>query len=164
MTVEPTYLISGFSGNAWVIGRLTEDFTHADSLLVPAYGGNCLNWVLGHVLISRHRVLHLLALDPLWTAEKIDLYETGSEPIEGRRALSFEGLMADLAGTTEQITGGLGEKSFADMARELPKKSEGQDPQTVGQALLGLYWHESYHIGQMELLRRVAGKMEKVFG
>jgi len=164
MTVETTYLISGFSGNAWVVGRLTEDLSHADSLLVPHYGGNCLNWILGHVLISRHRVLKLLALEPLWTTAEIPLYETGSEPIDEGRALFFERLMADLAASTERIAGGLEGKSFADMAQELPKKSEDQDPQTLGQALLGLYWHESYHIGQMELLRRVAGKTEKVFG
>ena len=43
MTVEPDYLISGFSGNAWVINRLTEGLIHADSLLVPSYGGNIVN-------------------------------------------------------------------------------------------------------------------------
>jgi uncharacterized damage-inducible protein DinB len=164
MTVEPEYLISGFSGNAGVVGRLTEDITHIDSLLVPSYGGNNLNWILGHIVLARHRVLKLLELEPLWEEEKLALYETGSERITEAQAVALESLLADLETTSGQIASVLGDKSFADMALALPSESEDQPPSTLGQTLLGLYWHESYHIGQMELLRRVAGKKEKVFG
>jgi hypothetical protein len=33
---------------------------------------------------------------------------------------------------------------------------------TVGQRVLGLYFHETYHVGQLELLRQLAGTGDKV--
>jgi hypothetical protein len=33
---------------------------------------------------------------------------------------------------------------------------------TVGQRLFGLYFHQTYHIGQTELLRQLAGVNDKV--
>lgn len=164
MTVEPDYLISGFSGNAWVINRLTEGLIHADSLLVPSYGGNNLNWIFGHIILSRHRVLELLDLDPIWNEETMSLYETGSERITADKAVQLETLHTDLETTSDRIGNALEGKSLADMAFQLQLETDAQPPPTLGQELLGLYWHESYHIGQLELLRRVAGKTEKVFG
>ena len=164
MTVEPAYLINGFSGNAWVVSRLTEDLTHADSLLVPSYGGNNLNWILGHVVLARHRVLKLLKLEPVWDEDFLALYETGTERITEENAVDLATLLADLKTTSDRIASALGEKKFVDMAISMPPESEDRPPPTLGEKLLGLYWHESYHIGQFELLRRVAGKTEKVFG
>jgi uncharacterized damage-inducible protein DinB len=33
---------------------------------------------------------------------------------------------------------------------------------TLGQLIFFLFWHESYHVGQPEYLRQLAGKDDKV--
>jgi hypothetical protein len=36
------------------------------------------------------------------------------------------------------------------------------DDQTVGKQITFLQWHETYHLGQLEPLRQLAGKNDKV--
>ena len=37
------------------INRNLDDLTHEDSVFIPEPAGNCINWVLGHIVIgSRH--------------------------------------------------------------------------------------------------------------
>ena len=43
-----------YKTNHWVVTNQTDDLTHDDSLLQLPFRGNCLNWILGHILVSRH--------------------------------------------------------------------------------------------------------------
>jgi uncharacterized damage-inducible protein DinB len=45
------------------------------------------------------------------------------------------------------------------MAREITVRER---KTTVGQRVFFLYFHESYHVGQTELLRQLAGKNDKI--
>jgi hypothetical protein len=36
------------------------------------------------------------------------------------------------------------------------------NPRPLGGFLAFLDWHESYHVGQLELLRQLAGKVDKI--
>ena len=155
--INPEIPANGFEGNVFVTSKLIADLTHQESLLVPEFGGNCLNWVLGHLIVSRHRALKMLDREPLWTQEQLERYETGSEPITAETALPFDQMMVVFANCAEHIAEALRNLSEEDMSA-----SHGES--TVGQRIMGLYWHESYHIGQFELFRRLAGKTEKVFG
>lgn len=158
--MNPEWLASGFEGNGRVIARLTADLTHADSLLVPDFGGNCLNWVLGHLLVSRNRVLSLLGEPPILPPEQAARYETGSPPItaaDDPDVLPLEHLLDGVARSGQTIGAALRRTSAAEL--EAP---HAETP--PGRMLLGLYWHEAYHIGQMALFRRLAGHTEKVFG
>jgi hypothetical protein len=48
-------------------------------------------------------------------------------------------------------------------AEELAQLTEFQGSErAVGQALAGLHWHETYHTGQLELLRQLAGKNDAI--
>jgi hypothetical protein len=157
--INPGWLAIDMERNHRVITRLTDGLTHADSLLVPPSGGNCLNWVLGHIAVSRDRMLALVGAAPLWDASTAAPYVTGSEPLTAESAgvLPLERLLADLAASSEALITALRGKSPDDMLAEV-------DGAPVGQVVLGLFWHETYHIGQLEQLRRLAGKTEKVFG
>ena len=48
-----------FETNYWVVTNQTKGLTHEDSLLQLPFRGNCLNWVLGHCLVSRESVLKM---------------------------------------------------------------------------------------------------------
>ena len=148
-----------FKTNHWVVTHQTDGLTHEDSLLQLPFRGNCLNWVLGHCLVSRQRVLEMLGIQGSWTEEEIARYKFDSDPItsaDDPGILSFERLMADFETTQEQIADGFAEISDQQLAE---KNEQGR---TVAERILFLAWHEGYHLGQTEYLRQLAGKDDKI--
>lgn len=148
------------STSQYVITRQTEGITHEDSIQQLPFRGNCMNWVLGHIISSRGRMLKLLEKEPVLTEEENGHYESGSEPItDDTYALQFERLMDMLRQTTEQITTAVNESSEEFLA-EVVDDEKGS---TRLDALSGLIWHETYHVGQFEYLRQAVGKNDKIF-
>jgi len=138
----------------------TEGLTHADSLLQLPFRGNCLNWVLGHIIVGRNRVLKLLEEAPVWEESEAARYDTGSEPITGdEQALPLAKLLRDLDESQQQITDALGRLPPEPLA-EVVDTGRGEAP--LGKTVAGLHWHETYHTGQLELLRQLAGKNDAV--
>jgi DinB superfamily len=147
-------LDQAFKTNHWLIHQLVDGLNHADSIVQPPYQGNCLNWVLGHIIVSRNRVLKLLEVIPVWSDDEINLYDTGSKPITGdEQGIKFEDQLATLDFAQDRIQTALGEIG-SDQLDLVVETSRGIKP--VGKHISGLNWHETYHIGQLELLREIA--------
>ncbi len=90
----------------------------------------------------------------MWNEEEIGLYKTGSAPItDAKQGLMLGRLLADLDETQELIVARLGQISPEDLA-EIVDTRFGERP--VGQHIAGLHWHETYHTGQLEILRELA--------
>jgi len=159
--VSPEQLSNSFALNVRIIKRQTEGLTHADSLLQPPSSGNCLNWVLGHIVLSQQRVLRLLGEEPAVADDVIGRYETGSDPVtdEADAALTLEDLLDALDRTQARVAAGLARITPEELAKEI---QIGEHTTTVGQRLFGLYFHMTYHTGQTELLRQLAGTKDKV--
>jgi hypothetical protein len=148
-----------FKTNHWVFAHQCDGLTHDDSLLQLPFRGNCLNWVLGHVLVSRQNALKLMGIPVTWTDGEIARYKYDSEPItsaDDPDILHFDRLVADFERTQEQLADGFAEISEAQLAE---KDDRGR---TVADRLLFIAWHEGYHLGQTEYLRQLAGKDDKV--
>src|SRR5208283_3320690 len=62
------------------INRNLQDLSNEDTLVLPEGGGNCLNWVLGHVVSARGMVLMLAGTPPTLTGERLAPYRRGSHP------------------------------------------------------------------------------------
>lgn len=141
----------------YALGANTAEVTHDDSLDQPQKGGNCLNWVVGHIVATRNQTLGLLGKEPIWSDEKASRYRRGGEPINGpeEAVVPFEEILADFNASQEAIVAGLGEITDEELDVLVPWFGE-QSPKSV--ALAGLVFHETYHLGQTGLLRRVAGK------
>ena len=157
---DSTVLIELFNRTHWVIKHQAEGLTHADSLLQPPGAGNCFNWVLGHIITGRNSTLIALGEPPIWDDDDLAHYKRESEPItNGKQALPFEKLLNDLDQTQSQIIAVLEQAS-----PEIFKQMVENDPneRSVGQRVAFLHWHETYHTGQLELLRSLAGKTDKV--
>lgn len=150
-------VISQYFGlNYRIIQRQIEGLTHADSLRQLPFRGNCLNWVLGHIVASRNNALILLGETPVWCDEEAVAYVSESEPItSGENAQRLEKIVEALNRSQEQITAALDRISSTDLETIAGER-------TVGEQLAGLYWHEAYHTGQTEYLRQLAGKNDKV--
>jgi len=139
-----------------VIHRQLNGLTQADSLLQPPFRGNCLNWVLGHIVFNRGSILTLLGEDIPWTTEESDRYMRNSEPVTNEKdALPLERLLNGLEESQARILSGLQKVSAEKLAIV-------SDDRTVAEQIAFLQWHETYHVGQLEPLRQLAGKNDKV--
>jgi uncharacterized damage-inducible protein DinB len=153
-------IASYMNTNNYVIQKQTEGLSHADSVVQLPFRGNCMNWVLGHIVSSRGDMLEILGGEPPLTAEENALYETRSEPITNvEDGLPLERLLAGLEESGEQVQALLAEAS-PDTLLQIFNEERGS---TRLDALLGLIWHETYHAGQFEYLRQAAGTNDRVF-
>lgn len=160
--VDPQVLIFLFAQNVSVIHMQTSGLTQEDSLLQLPFRGNCLNWVLGHVLATRYKFMTALGIDPVWTDAQRAVYDTGSEPITAENcdsAFQLEALLADLDESQARLEVFLRGKTLEDMNAPSPRPN-----MSWGQRLAFLAWHEAYHAGQTEYLRQLAGKNDRIIG
>ncbi|MCB0130546.1 MAG: DinB family protein [Caldilineaceae bacterium] len=144
--------------NLNVVQAQSADLTHADSLLQLPFRGNCLNWVLGHIIAYRSVMCTLLEVEPTWDAAAYTRYNRDSEPISrANDGVPLTQMLTDLATAQDLLLSRLAELSDAD----LEKIPQG-DKRNVGEQLAFLSWHETYHVGQTEYLRQLAGKDDKI--
>lgn len=152
---NPKKLAQSFQTTHWLIGKFVEGMTHEESMARPSFRANTFNWVLGHIVVGRHRVLKLLDEAAVLEERELAVYETGSAPqAEGATAVSLERLLTALDETQKRIEHGLEAAGPEALAAVYDEKRQ----QTVGERIAGLHWHETYHTGQLEIVRQVSGE------
>jgi hypothetical protein len=139
--------------------RLSVDgVSHAESLIQPT-AGNCLNWVVGHLLAVYHHALPLLRQEPVLPAETLKRYDRGSRPIhDAADAIELSTLMAAWDECSRRYDAGLAELSPDVLSSPAPRSPTNDPNETIGSLLSTISWHQAYHAGQTGLLRRVVGK------
>lgn len=161
--IDAKLLLEVAERNYRTLQRQINGLTHEQSLLQPPFRGNCLNWVVGHLVTSRERMLLLVDEEAVWTPDQRMRYERGSEPVtDGNNALHFEQIVADLEISHGRLVSRL--QSIPPEALDVRKVPYNlpADPEPVWDWLQFLLWHETYHIGNTELLRQLAGTNDKV--
>lgn len=158
--LSPQDLSEAFARNVMIIKMQTEGLTHEDSLRQLPFNGNCLNWVLGHIAMYRDQILTMLGESPIMDGQGIR-YQTDSDPMTEADAqtCSLEELLTWIDHTQERLSAALLSMDEAALSRELTR---GERKTTVSKQLFFGYFHESYHVGQTELLRQLAGKNDKI--
>ena len=159
--ITTTDIIQGLERNLGIIKAQTEGLTHADSLLQLPFRGNCLNWVLGHIADNRNTMLRILGEEAILREAHAARYGYDSEPVCGDAddILTLEQLLAALEQSQSALSASLLKITEEELARE---EQSFLGTSTLGQLIFFLFWHESYHAGQPEYLRQLAGKDDKV--
>ena len=139
----------------------TAGLTQADSLIQPQPSGNCMNWVLGHILESQVSMLTLLGGSSPVDPAQLEIYRRESQPItaEGPGVLPIERLLEGLDAVSTAIRERLSQMAPPEFERPI---QQGERTFTVGWRFLFLHFHYTYHLGQLELLRQLAGHGEKI--
>ena len=159
MSITPALLITPLQSNHYVILKQAQGVTHEQSIQKPLYAVNCFNWVLGHILQHRDIMLELLDEPAVMPPDEAEYYKAGSKPIEeGDTVTPFPRLMDMLTVSQERLMAKLGSID-AEALSKLP--SSGGD-NTIGSRLNRLVWHETYHVGQTEYTRQIAGKQDRI--
>lgn len=159
--ITATDLIGALERNLGIIKAQTHGLSHVDSQLQLPFRGNCLNWVLGHIAANRNTMLRFLGEEAILSEAHVKRYEFNSEPVCGDAGdiLTLEQLLMVLGQGQSALTAKLQKMTVEELAREVQSFL---GTTTLGQFIFYLYWHESYHTGQTEALRQLAGKNDKV--
>lgn len=144
-----------------LIKSQTAGLTQADSLIQPRPSGNCLNWVLGHILDSQALLLAELGGTSPVDRAGLAVYTRESQPItaDSPEVWQLERLLESLDSVHAALVDRLGEMSAVDFERQV---LVGERSHPLGWRLFFLHFHLTYHTGQLELLRQLAGHTEKI--
>lgn len=153
--MNPKTLIDLYSMTHRVIKLQTGGVTHEESLMQTPFGGNCMNWVVGHVMANRTNVETLMDLPTVWSLEEAQRYRRGSAPVTGSEedgeVYSLDKMLHDLDRSQTQIV-----EALEGMTPEDMEQAKGDS--TLGERLAFFYFHETYHSGQLEIFRQLVGK------
>jgi hypothetical protein len=128
----------------------TQSVTHVESVWQPPFGGNSINWVMGHLVVSRCNFLMLLDVPSIWTMDQCLRFIPGSSPVTGEvDSVPFESLRSAFSRTQDQLMSALDQASDELLGQI-------KEDRTVAESLVYYQSHEAEHAGQLELLCRLA--------
>ena len=153
-------LIQGFGAAERVLALNLAGVTHEESLVAPDAGGNCVNWIAGHLLASRGRILTLLGGEAVLSEEEMQPYRRGAKGFAPASALPLGRLTDGLQRSGNEILERLASLPEGSLDEMLDPSTFPVPPEipTRGALISFLLFHESYHGGQIGLLRRMLGK------
>ena len=148
------------AGMIQTVVRVNVDgLTQEESLVQPSPGGNCLNWVVGHLACIYNKFLPMVGQEPVMEAEALKRYDRGAPPIrDAAEALELRDLLIAFDKATERVIAGLASLSPEALDRKAPESPSGNPNETVRSLLSTIFFHQAYHAGQTGILRRIAGK------
>ncbi len=143
---------TAFGGNLRLLELNGAGVTEALAALRPANGVASAAWILGHLVMTRHRVLTLLGQivpqDPAWEQH----YARGGPGATAH--LPWSELVAAFRATDQTFKATF--QGLEDWDRPTLNPALGAE-QPLEQVLAFLYMHECYHLGQIGIIRKLHG-------
>lgn len=126
------------------------------SLVQPLAGGNCANWMLGHLTAVQNGVMGLVGDAPVWDDPRLAQPSSFFAPItRAEQALDWDTMVGRFLDSSDRCIAGVGALTEAQMAVPVADPFGGATPR--GQLLALLSFHQAYHVGQLGTARRLAG-------
>ncbi len=142
-----------------VIHRNVEGIGEEEGWWSPEPGGNCLNWIVGHIVATRGGILGALGGKPVWSPEEENAYVRGAPSMrEAGAAHSLASILAALDESQSRIASRIAATSEADFAAAPLPDFNAFKAASLGELLVLFHFHESYHAGQTGILRRLLGR------
>lgn len=134
------------------------EVTQEESLIQPRSEGNCLNWIVGHLVCIYDKVLPLLGQEPVM-GEALKRYDRGAPPLrDPAEARDLRELLAAWSEASRRFDAGLEALRPEVLDRPAPVSPGNNPDETVRSLLSVILFHQAYHVGQTGVLRRVIGK------
>lgn len=142
-----------------VVQLNVDGITQEESLIRPAPGGNCLNWVVGHLLATYDQMLPLLGQKPVMEEGALQRYARGTPPLENpAEALDLQVLLTAWNDANDRVDAGLAGVTPELLDKPVSKSPSNNPNETIRSLLPTVLFHQAYHAGQTGILRRIAGK------
>jgi uncharacterized damage-inducible protein DinB len=152
---EPT-LVHQVRFSQLILLKNLEDITPEQSLIAPDPGGNCLNWVIGHICHARNGMVTILRGAGHLPDEALALYKRGGK-FSTENAIGLGLLVTHHAAMQQQLVDGLSDLDAERFASPAPFSPVDDPNETIGSLLTKMVAHEFYHAGQAGVLRRLLG-------
>lgn len=151
--IEPESLITMYQYNIRILEKQLSSLTEEQGLTIV--GGYNINWLLGHIVSGRQRVLERAGLAHIWTPEQRSHYINGSTPQEkeGPGVQRLETLLETLKHSQTLIEDGLRRMTPEQFAAE----TEFPQDRNVAGRFLYLQFHEAFHVGQIVVIAQALG-------
>lgn len=140
--MTPTDLKMLFSMNHSLLTKNLDGVTDSVALARPG-PGNAIAWSLGHVVYWRQSILGMIGAAPVWSEGEAEGFKGTSRDLPATIDRPWDQLCTAYHESHRRLM-----EAFAQMT-ELPAE--------VAKGLAQLQCHETYHIGQVAMARRVAG-------
>ncbi len=152
--ITAEHIIAAYARNLALLKPQVDGVSHAESLAQPPVPGNCMNWVIGHILAYRNRVLRILGQAPVFDEVTAARYARDSKPVKGDEPGIgiFEDMLEDLQASQDVVAAGI--RALTPEAAQVTH-TYGQNTLSAAEWMLFLMRHESYHVGNLEMLREV---------
>jgi hypothetical protein len=152
----------GFERNVSIIHAQADGLTHEQSLTQTQYNVNCFNWVVGHIITSRHVLVTSLGAGAPFDDARLAAYQRESEPItaDGPGVVPFDDLLSMLDVIQETFDALFGSATDEWLAEETQVAPDRMSPR-LSQAMFYLF-HDTFHTGQTEMLRQMSGYDDKI--
>jgi uncharacterized damage-inducible protein DinB len=131
-----------FSMNDSLLSRNLEGMTEHDALAKPGEG-SAIAWNLGHIVYWRQAVLGMLGGTPLWSEGEAEGFKGTSRELPATIDRAWLELLAAYRESHRRLL-----RALEVSAEPVPDVMKGASQ---------LQGHETYHIGQIALARRVLG-------
>jgi len=136
-----------------------EGLTQEESLIHPEPAGNCLNWIVGHLLCVYNDVLPMVDQEPVMPKDTLKRYGRGTPPLRNAdEALPLSELVAKCEEAVKRLENGLGALTPERLDSPAPFSPTQNPKETVRSLLAIVAFHQAYHVGQTGVLRRITGK------
>ncbi|HJO26372.1 MAG TPA: DinB family protein [Planctomycetota bacterium] len=156
MTAHPLQLFADlYKFNNQLLATVSDGFEETDWLHTAGAGGNTAHWILGHLAAARRYLARRLGL--LETAEPWeDAFDIGVTPADPKTYPSIEDLTVKFNEAGEILAASLATVSSTTLAKKLDEPLPDGSTDLAGMARF-FYMHDTYHLGQIGLLRRQRG-------
>ena len=150
-TSKAQSVIQDYEFHNMLIHRFVDGITHEESVFQLPFEHNCMNWILGHIVTNRSHVLETVDVTHVWQEEVRALYHTETPPIRPEdKSVQIENLVKYLDESVELLKDAL-ENVNDKWLDEKHTNYRGEKPRYAH--MTGFHWHESFHLGQLEILR-----------
>jgi len=139
--------------NEHLLGKALEGLSVEDAWKHPG-DANPIYWIAGHVTIYRHSLLAALGAgsELPWAAP----FKRTMQPDPSAGGPALAEISSSLSSAAPRLAARFAELSDADLAAEAPFKLPTPDRTLRGMIAFFAY-HESYHLGQIALVRKWLG-------
>lgn len=146
-------IVRNYQKNTGFLQYLLNGLTDED-MLARTGQSNTIGWILGHLILHRGKTLQLLKI-PCEIHESEKAFERGVEKnIELR--LDVTQALKDMMSRGEQLVERILELDETDLQRTLDVSFPG-GKNDLGSGLSFAAWHETFHIGQIDLIKVAVG-------
>ncbi|MHB1865740.1 MAG: DinB family protein [Acidobacteriaceae bacterium] len=142
-----------------IVRRNVDTLTQKESMVQPQPGGNCLNWVVGHLVFVYDQVLPMLGQAPVLGTGTLKRYGRGTPQLQNTaEAIDLQELMTAWDEAAKRVEAGLETLTAEALDKPASFSPNNDSKETVRSLLSKIFFHQAYHAGQTGLLRRIAGK------